>query len=73
MKKINTPLFHFIKCEWNHRLGNIISSILQILDSLITVITLGFVYSNFNWKWVFFRLSKKGKFFYGSLNKFMKI
>lgn len=68
-RKNITPWFYFIKCEWNHRLGNVIGTILQIVDNTITIVTLGFLYSNLHWKWTFFRLSEKGKFFYGKSNR----
>ena len=50
MKKI-----YFIKCGFKHRVGNFIGAILMVIDGLISILSLGLLYSNFNFIWCFKR------------------
>ena len=50
------PWFHPVKCGWRHRLGNIIGAFIYIIENVIIIITFGFIYPNFQWKWLMHRI-----------------
>lgn len=59
-KNIKIPNFYIMKkCSLYHRFGNIIQSLVLIAENLIILLTFGFIYPNWSWKWIMSRLHSK--------------
>jgi hypothetical protein len=50
------PWFNGIKCGWKHRLGNVLSALVHVVENTIIILSLGFLYPNFSWKWMMWKL-----------------
>ncbi len=60
-KEMNVRLFEWmLEATLKHRLKNLISSLLSIVDGIIDITTLGFVFSKLSLKWAIYSL-KTGK------------
>ena len=57
--KNKTPIFYHIKCHPMHRLGNVISAIVTLCDSLIVIATLGMVNTKLSWEFTKYRMFTK--------------
>jgi hypothetical protein len=50
------PWFRHIKCGWRHRLGNVVSALIHVIENTIIVISFGYIYPNIVWKFMMYRL-----------------
>ena len=51
--------FYTIKCKNRHRIGNIIQALVNFIDSFVTIISLGFLYTRLPEKWIIYRIGSK--------------
>lgn len=57
--KNKNPIFYHIKCHPFHRLGNVISAFIMLVDSLIVILTFGMVNSKLSWEFTKYRMFTK--------------